>query len=126
MPSAPTTRSYVRGAPFSNVTCTPSAVSVSDVIESPKTYAQSSLVRSYSSSREVAATDLHVPAGELAGDDRQRPAGGVDDGLVGAAGLPAPHLVEKAHPGQHGVVGRTLEVDRLTAGAHDPATSRRP
>lgn len=65
---------------------------------------------------EVAAEDLNVAAGELAGHDRQPSAVRVDDDLVGSAGLAPPHLPEDSHPLQHDAVGLTLEVDGLAAG----------
>ena len=46
-PSAPTTWSNRRGAPFSNVTSTPSGPSASSVIESSNTYSTSAAVASW-------------------------------------------------------------------------------
>jgi hypothetical protein len=46
IPSAPTTRSNVRGAAFWNVTCTPCGVSSTEVIQSPNRYSVSFLVAS--------------------------------------------------------------------------------
>ncbi len=69
-PSAPITRSTVRGAPWANVTSTPEAVSVSDVIQSPKTYSVRSFVASYStrlrSPRWISTSPLIIDAGRLA------------------------------------------------------------
>jgi len=68
VPSAPTTRSKMRGAACSNVTCASFAVSVSEVIESPKRYSQPRCARTAAS--RVAAADLQVAAGELARGSR--------------------------------------------------------
>jgi hypothetical protein len=67
---------------------------------------------------QVAAADLEVTAGEFAGDHGLGPSLGVDDRLVGAAGLAGDDVVEDAHALQHGPVGGALEVDGLPARAH--------
>jgi len=71
---------------------------------------------------QVAAEDLDVATAELVRDDREGTAVRVHDVDVVAAGLQAAHVVEDAHPAEHGAVGLALEVDGLAAAAQ----GRRP
>jgi hypothetical protein len=66
---------------------------------------------------QVAADDLDLPAGELAGHDGERAAGGVDHPAVPAVRPGRPDVVEDAHPVEDRAVGLALEVDGLAAGA---------
>ena len=98
MPSAPTTRSNVRGAPRVE-RHVHAAVGLGErgdrVAEDVLAAVLRALVQQLG---EVTPADLDVAAGELTGDGGERPALRVDDGLVVPAGLAAVHLVEDAHP----------------------------
>lgn len=67
-PSAPITRSKRRAGPFSKVTSTPSAESVSVATESPNTYSMWFRVRSYmmcaSSPRKISTSPLIMSDGK--------------------------------------------------------------